>query len=108
MQPPTSGACVELASAHIAPVATSIMNASIEESLVPDLFKCATVRPLLKKSTLDKEVVCNNYRPVSNLPFVSKLAEKVAATLMLILMRYVTDFNQRTVVDIPRKQHFYE
>ena len=34
--------------------------------------------PLLKKSTLDPEV-CKNYRPVSNLIFLSKVLEKVVA-----------------------------
>ena len=35
-----------------------------------------TCRPLLKSPGLDKKVL-NNYRPVSNLPYVSKLLEKV-------------------------------
>ena len=34
------------------------------------------MRPLLKRPGLDKEAL-NNYRPVSNLPYVSKLLEKV-------------------------------
>ena len=37
------------------------------------------VRPLLKKPSLDIEVL-KNYRPVSNLPFISKVLEKVVAT----------------------------
>ena len=36
------------------------------------------IRPLLKKSGLDKEVL-KNYRPVSNLSFISKVLEKVVA-----------------------------
>jgi hypothetical protein len=36
------------------------------------------VRPLLKKPGLDQNVR-TNYRPVSNLPFVSKILEKVVA-----------------------------
>lgn len=35
------------------------------------------VRPLLKKSRLDKEVY-KNYRPVSNLPFIPKILEEKA------------------------------
>ena len=35
------------------------------------------VKPLLKKSNLDPSVF-NNYRPVSNLPFLSKVLEKLA------------------------------
>ena len=39
-------------------------------------LKRAHVRPRLKKSSLDPDVL-NNYRSVSNLPFVSKIIEKV-------------------------------
>ena len=44
--------------------------------MVPACFKREVVRPLLKRPGLDNEVL-NNYRPVSNLPYVSKLLEKV-------------------------------
>ncbi len=37
------------------------------------------MRPLLKKAKLDKEVF-KSYRPVSNLPFISKIVEKVVAS----------------------------
>jgi hypothetical protein len=42
-------------------------------------MKKATVRPLLKKHGLDVEIL-KNYRPVSNLTFVSKILEKVVAS----------------------------
>ena len=60
----------------VLPLITDIVNASIKESTVPDRFKLAYIRPLLKKKNLDKEVL-KNYRPVSNLPFLSKVLEKV-------------------------------
>jgi len=41
-------------------------------------LKRATISPLLKRSGLDKEEI-KNYRPISNLPFISKLIEKVVA-----------------------------
>ena len=41
----------------------------------PSALKTAIVRPLLKKHNLDPNNL-KNYRPVSNLPFVSKLLEK--------------------------------
>jgi hypothetical protein len=53
-----------------------IVNMSLSASLVPGCLKYATVTPLLKKSTLDKENF-KKFRPVSNLPYVSKLIEKV-------------------------------
>ena len=43
------------------------------------MFKKAHVRLLIKKSNLDKEVL-QNQRPVSNLPFLLKILEKVVAT----------------------------
>ena len=52
------------------------MNRSFETSCMPTKLKRAHVRPRLKKSSLDPDVL-NNYRPVSNLPFVSKIIEKV-------------------------------
>ena len=38
----------------------------------------ALITPLLKKSTADREIL-SNYRPMSNLPFISKCCEKVVA-----------------------------
>ena len=39
-------------------------------------MKSALVTPLLKKPSLDKDVM-NNFRPTSNLSFISKLTERV-------------------------------
>ena len=60
------------------PIITALVNKSLNGPLVPDIFKQATVRPLLKKPGMDKDNL-KNYRPVSNLPFVSKIIEKVVA-----------------------------
>ena len=51
------------------------MNFSIRGGFVPADWKCALVKPLLKKP--DLEPVFNNFRPVSNLSFISKCAEKL-------------------------------
>ena len=58
---------------HFVLLITAIINKSVAASVVPACFK---LRPLLKTLGLDKEVL-NNYRPVSNLSYVSKLLEKV-------------------------------
>ena len=61
---------------EIAPLITRIMNKSLSSGVVPSLFKEAIVTPLLKKKDLD----CNtlkNYRPISNLPFLSEVLERV-------------------------------
>ena len=54
---------------------TSVINRSLSEG-IPTAFKTAFVSPLLKKYSLDKEVF-KNYRPISNLAFLSQLIEKV-------------------------------
>ena len=51
---------------------------SIATVVFPSAFKKAVVTLLLKKTTLDANDI-NNYRPVSNLCFVSKIIEKVVA-----------------------------
>ena len=63
---------------ELSPIVTSIVNASLNHAIVPLSLKTALIRPLLKKSVLDKEVL-KNYRPVSNLSFISKVLEKVVA-----------------------------
>ena len=57
------------------PVITKIINLSLESGSFASNWKCALVNPLLKKTGLD--LVFENYRPVSNLQYVSKLTERV-------------------------------
>ena len=56
------------------PIITKMINLSLESGLFADDWKCALVLPLLKKPGLD--LLYKNYRPVSNLQYVSKLTEK--------------------------------
>ena len=63
---------------ELLPVITTIINASLYTALVPISFKKAVVTPLLKKQSLEPDVL-GNYRPVSNLSFISKILEKVVA-----------------------------
>ena len=53
-----------------------IVNASLSTGIVPPQFKQAIVTPLLKKPGLDINDM-KNFRPVSNLSFISKILEKV-------------------------------
>ena len=57
-------------------IITEIINLSLKSGIVPTHFKKAVVCPLLKKQNLDSEEL-KNYRPVSNLPFISKILEKI-------------------------------
>ena len=55
---------------------TSIINLSLTEGSFPSHLKSAHVSPLLKKPSLNKDRM-KNYRPMSNLIFLSKVLEKV-------------------------------
>ncbi|XP_033642439.1 uncharacterized protein LOC117302571 [Asterias rubens] len=57
---------------------TRLINMSLATGEIPDSFKTALITPVLKNESLDSTEK-KNYRPISNLPFVSKVAEKVAA-----------------------------
>ena len=63
---------------ELLPVITHIVNLSLSTSAVPSEFKVALVIPLLKKILLDPEIF-KNFRPVSNLTYISKLIERVVA-----------------------------
>uniref|UniRef100_A0A3B4C3D6 Reverse transcriptase domain-containing protein n=1 Tax=Pygocentrus nattereri TaxID=42514 RepID=A0A3B4C3D6_PYGNA len=56
----------------------TIVNSSLSLGHVPKAFKLAVIKPLIKKPNLDVTVL-SNYRPVSNLPFISKILEKAVA-----------------------------
>ena len=57
-------------------VMTNLINASLRDGVVPPAFKTAAITPLIKKPSLDPNNL-KNFRPVSNLPFISKILEKV-------------------------------
>ena len=61
---------------EITPIVTDIVNKSLSCGVVPQCFKHALVKPLLKKAILDPNCL-SNYRPVSNLPFLSKVLERI-------------------------------
>lgn len=54
------------------PITLEIINSSLVSGHIPDALKSALVTPIIKKPNLDPNVL-GNYRPVSNLPFVSKV-----------------------------------
>ena len=58
------------------PVLTLLVNKSLQIGYFPEEWKNAAVKPLLKK--LGLELVFLSFRPVSNLPFISKLTEKAS------------------------------
>ena len=52
-----------------------MVNQSFSEGIVPKSWKSAQLTPLLKKPSLDHNVA-SSYRPISNLPVLSKLSER--------------------------------
>ena len=74
--PVPSSVLKELAPYIIRQIIT-IVNVSLRGVFV-NKWETAIIKPLLKKVGLD--LITKNYRPISNLPFMSKLVEKCMLT----------------------------
>ena len=81
--------CLDL----LVPLITRMVNQSFSSGYVPKSFKLAAVTPLLKKANLIPEIL-KNFRPISNLPFLSKVLEK-AAGKQLIHHKEVNDLREK-------------
>ena len=66
-----------------------IINDSLASGVFPSILKNAIVRPAIKDEKGDVNSY-KNYRPISNLPFLSKLIEK---TVQMQLTRHLKDHN---------------
>ncbi len=60
-------------------IVTDIIHSSLTSGVVPSSFKVAVITPRLKKPGADPNNFAN-FRPISNLPFLSKILEKVVAS----------------------------
>ena len=72
----------------VCPLITKIVNTSLTNGEYSTKWKTAVVRPLLKKIGL--ELIKQNFRPVSNLAFISKIVERA---MLLQLSQHCQDFN---------------
>jgi hypothetical protein len=87
------------------PHITKIINHSLSTGTVPESFKLAHVTPLIKKPSLNPSVLAN-YRPVSNLPFLSKVLERIVHAQ---LSEYISENNlQEKMQSAYRKHHSTE
>ena len=62
----------------LVPFCTELFNRSLTTGSVPSSFEAEYVTPFLKKVSLDPADV-SSYRPISNLPVMSKLLERLVA-----------------------------
>ena len=89
------------------PVIWKIVNLSLETSFMLTELKQAVIRPLVKKPGLDHQHY-RNFRPISNLTFLSKAIEKAVALQLVdytsTVMAYVKCFNLLIVLTIVLKQ----
>ena len=85
---------------EITPIVTDIVNKSLSCGVVPQCFKHALVKPLLKKANLDPNCL-SNYRPVSNLPFLSKVLERIVLKQFFAALR-ISQPSRALPVSIPK------
>src|SRR5688572_10605968 len=76
---PISTSLLKDCASVLVPVITKIINLSLSTGNFPMVFKHSLVSPLLKKANVNKENL-SNYRPISNLSFLSKLTERIVLT----------------------------
>ena len=85
-----------------------MVNISLESGHFPSAWKEALVRPILKKNGLN--TVLKNYRPVSNLSFISKVTERAVFLQIDNHMKNMSIFthhyNLPTERTIVQKQRF--
>ena len=63
---------------QLSPFITRLFNYSLTSGVVPNSFKLAIIKPLIKKQSLDHNLL-SSYRPISNLSFLSKSLERIVA-----------------------------
>lgn len=69
----------------LSPFIALLFNESLSTGYFPNKYKHAMVFPLLKKNNMDANEL-KSFRPVSNLPFLSKLLEKAIQTRLQTLL----------------------
>ena len=75
------------------PVITNIINTSMTSGVAPYCSMHTFVKPLTRKPNLDCEFL-KNYRPVSNLPSLSKVLERVFLAQLTTTLRLTTSLSR--------------
>ena len=76
----------------LAPILLKIINSCLVQSIFPSQLKKAIITPVIKDETKSHDDF-KNYRPISNLEFLSKLLEKV---VLKQLTKYLDEFSLYT------------
>ena len=71
------------------PIITQIVNNSLSTGTFPESLKHAVISPVIKKQSLNPHEL-KNYRPVSNIPYLSKVIERHAVDN---IARYMSENN---------------
>ena len=66
----------------LAPFLCRVFNWSLENDIVPSIFKSAYITPLLKKADLNSAEP-KSFRPISNLSVILKLLERLVSKQLL-------------------------
>lgn len=81
---------------QISTTLTYTINKAIKEGIFPNELKLAKIIPIFKKGDVDE---CSNYRPISILPVISKVFEKV-------FNEKITNYLENNLI-ITKDQHGY-
>ena len=81
---------------------TSKINASLEQGKCPHFFRQAHVTPILK--IILRQKFFKNYRPVSNLNFLSKIFERVIAVQ---LQTHLDVAGLMTAFQLANRKHYF-
>ena len=73
---------LKLAAPSVIPAVTHTINLSLGTGVFPPRWKMARVLPLLKSNEMDSQLPAS-YRPISLLPIVSKISERILQTQLL-------------------------
>ena len=72
----------KLYSDYLCQTICNIISYSLNSGNVPSIFKQEIITPILKKHSLDPESLLN-YRPISQLPLVSNILERVVSCQLI-------------------------
>ena len=78
----------------VTPFILNIINISLNSGIVPSSLKHAIIKPILKKLGMDIECL-SNYRPISELPFISEILEIIISKQLINYLNANSLFDTR-------------